>query len=568
VIRGVQNYGVDLGALALALRSPDSLSRRNLVVNENLLDVRGWSKLPAPEIERRLAGDPLAVLAAWELADAAAALAAGHQSEAEFLRPFANPDFTERMVFLHLGDPPEQLPLWNKVIVSARSGEWDGLLFLQHVVRWARRFAHFKSGDLREFRRINYQYPFCVAVVDRGVAGREALVYDVLEDLGLVVHRVDPDQLKPDQWAGAGELLGLSLRKTGAKQKQLELREAGGTVNSIFAVRAMGGVDGYEVRGDFGPDLGLIIDIGDREINAASTAYIEQHVIRVINETTSLSAEIDEGSLRLCWFDTALSEQDLAQTIHEALKSAFILSTVSVNMIFDPLRISSLKASVLSYIEHRDTQLDRRSEEGEPFVICTACKRYAPHAFCIASADRDPCCGRSYDELAVLAQLTRGSDQRTIKKGICTNRRKGAYVGVDKAASQNSDGAIRVIHLHSMEDRPHPTTAIPRCVAWVMDDLDTIGVMSRDYPGRSPDGKTFDSLLARVAGRQTPGFVGVSEQYILSPKFFSDDGGLSRICWMNSTLKKGLGLRAEHIATEDDCTSVAALREFLSSWRR
>ncbi len=101
-----------------------------------------------------------------------------------------------------------------------------------------------------------------------------------------------------------------------------------------------------------------------------------------------------------------------------------------------------------------------------------------------------------------------------------------------------------------------------------MEDLDTIAVLSKDFSGRSPDGKTFDSLLARVAGRQTPGFVGISEDYILSPKFFSDDGGLSRVCWMNSSLKKRLALRTEHIATEEDCTSVAALREFLSSWRR
>ena len=38
--------------------------------------------------------------------------------------------------------------------------------------------------------------------------------------------------------------------------------------------------------------------------------------------------------------------------------------------------IASLKASVLSYIEHRDTQLDRRSEEGEPFIICTTSVSY------------------------------------------------------------------------------------------------------------------------------------------------------------------------------------------------
>ena len=568
MIPSLNHYGLNLADLAAQVADESKHSHRNLVLNENLLDVRGFAKLEVAEIEKKLAASPLAVLSAWELTEAADALREHHMTEAEFLRQFSNLDLLERMVYVGCSNLSENAPEWQGVMTMMRRGPWDALLFLQHVVRWARRFAHHKPGDVRGFTKINHQYPFAVAIKDSNVSGHELLVFDVIADLGIVVHQAGADIPATDLWEWVGETLELFVHKLSAQQKQLDFREAGNTENSLFVVRAMGGVDGYDVRGTFGTDLGLIIDIGDREVTIPSTAYIEQHVIRVINTMTPLSAERVGGSLQLCWYDTSISEKDLARIIHEALKQAFILSTVSVNMIFDPLRISSLKPSVLAYIESRDTQLERRTEEGEPFVICTACKSYAPHAFCIASADFPPCCGRSYDELAALAQLTRGLKQVTIKKGICLSRQKGAYIGVDKAAAVSSEGYITNLCLHSIRDNPHPTTAIPECIAYYIDDFDMIAVLSKDFAGRSPDGKTFDSLLQRVAGRQAAGYVGLSEAYILSPKFLSHDGGLSRVGWMNNSLKTRLKIRAEHIATEVDCINIGGLKDFLATWRR
>ncbi len=194
---------------------------------------------------------------------------------------------------------------------------------------------------------------------------------------------------------------------------------------------------------------------------------------------------------------------------------------ISVNIIFDPLRISSLKPGVLAYREEREHMLKKRSEDAAPFVVCRSCQSYAPHAFCISTADRPPCCGRPYDELATLAQLTRGMEQLTIDKGICMDRNRGSYLGADKIARMATDGALMRLNLHSLRDQPHPTTAIPECIAYYLEELDLLCMLSRDYCGRAPDGKTFDSLLARIAGRQTPGYVGVSEAYILSGRVFS-----------------------------------------------
>ncbi|MCH7472763.1 acetyl-CoA decarbonylase/synthase complex subunit beta 1, partial [bacterium] len=71
----------------------------------------------------------------------------------------------------------------------------------------------------------------------------------------------------------------------------------------------------------------------------------------------------------------------------------------------------------------------------------------------------------------------------------------------------------------------------------------------------------------RVAGAQVKGFIGVSEEYILSPRFLASEGGLSRLVWMNSSLKSRLKLNAEYIATEKECINLAGLKEFLVAWR-
>ena len=211
--------------------------------------------------------------------------------------------------------------------------------------------------------------------------------------------------------------------------------------------------------------------------------------------------------------------------------------------------------------------LQQRVEENSPLAICTECVSYFPQAFCVASADRPPCCGRSYDELATMAQFTRNPSQVMLNRGVCQDRQLGAYIGAQKAAQIFSEGKVDEINLHSIRINPHPTSAIPQCIAYYREDLDIICILSKDYSGRSPDGKTFNSLLQRVAGLQSPGYVGICEEYILSPRFFSNEGGFARIGWMNECLKLRLGIKAEHIATEKDCTNIGGLKDFLTAWR-
>lgn len=536
-------------------------------INDLLLDVRSWRKLNADEICTHIEADPLALLSIWELSRARQLLAQTAESETAFLEHFSDPAILLRLAYIDV-PCPEEAPTLPRCRARWGGGEWDALRYLQDLLRWAQRFGGWPGRDRRALQRLLLTSPLPFALLDPQATGESAVVNAALAELGLRCESLDPAVAAHHFPAWLVARLGLPPLAPPPAQRRLEFREAGGTPNSLYAVRAVGGVDGHDVRGGIGPDMGLIIDLGDRDVSAATTAHLERSVVSLLNQTTELGAELEGGNLKLRWYDNRLDAQAIGRIIYETVKSRFILGTVSVSLIFDPLRISSLRPAILSYREEREQQLRRRTEENSPFVACTSCKAYAPHSFCIASAERPPCCGRSYDELASLAQLTRSTEQFVVDRGVCLDRPRSIYLSTDKAAAKLSDGGITSLSLHSLRERPHPTTAIPECIVWEVEGLDVLAAIGRGFGGRSPDGKTYLTLLSRCAARQTPGVIGVSEAYFQSPRFLAPDGGLARLAWMDSGLRQRLGISGGHIATEKECTNMAGLKDHLQAWRR
>jgi ACS/CODH beta subunit C-terminal len=556
------DYGPEIAALQ-AVEPPAG----SYWINELLVDVRPWRTLSGQEITERIAQDPAALLALWELTAARPRLAQTAENEQTFLARFNDPSILQRMAYVDMARPDEMPPL-PRCHASWREDAWDALCFAQDLLRWAQRVGGWKGKDRRALRRILLNHPFPVAALGQETQPETGLIVEVLADLGLEVVTLD-NSVAPHHFAAwLTESLKLAPKGIKPAQRRLEFRESGGTPNSLFAVRAVGGVDGFDVRGGIGPDLGLIIDLGDRDVSVAATAYLESNVVAMLNETTELGAELTGSAFKLQWYDNRLDARDIGRIIYDTLKSRYILGTVSVSLIFDPLRISSLKPAILTYRETRDQLIKRRTDENSPIIACTACKAHAPQAFCIATPERPPCCGRSYDELATLAQLTRSTSHFVVDRGVALDRAKSVYISTDKAAMSLSDGAVQSLSLHSLRDRPHPTTLIPQCIVYEVEGLDVLAAVSRDFAGRAPDGKTYATLLARCACRQSPTVIGVSEAYILSPRFLAPDGGLARIAWMDSGLKARLGFSGTHIATEMECTNMAGLKDHLQAWRR
>ena len=103
-------------------------------------------------------------------------------------------------------------------------------------------------------------------------------------------------------------------------------------------------------------------------------------------------------------------------------------------------------------------------------------------------------------------------------------------------------------------------------------------IVDRTFQEMTPCGMTFSTLAGIVGGgQQTPGFLGIGLNYIISKKFVRAEGGLKRLVWIPSYVKekfrdklvqraKELGIPdlIDKIADENITKDLAELIEFLT----
>lgn len=100
------------------------------------------------------------------------------------------------------------------------------------------------------------------------------------------------------------------------------------------------------------------------------------------------------------------------------------------------------------------------------------------------------------------------------------------------------------------------------CIVAVLPSCNGVMVVNREYPEMTPCGMKFSTLAGSVGGGvQTPGFIGVGKQYLVSKKFISAEGSFKRIAWMPKALKDSmyeqLKKRAEEIGAPDFVDKIA-----------
>ncbi len=100
------------------------------------------------------------------------------------------------------------------------------------------------------------------------------------------------------------------------------------------------------------------------------------------------------------------------------------------------------------------------------------------------------------------------------------------------------------------------------CIVAILPLCNGVMVVNREYPGMTPSGMKFSTLAGSVGGGvQTPGFIGVGKQYLVSKKFNLAEGGFKRIAWMPRALKESmfeqLKKRAEEVGEPDFVDKIA-----------
>ncbi len=549
-----------------------------LIVNRMLFDTTVLLNKSPEEIEAGYQRNPLILLGLMEISNFAS-LFGGETDWARFFQLFRkNPPAT---TFVHFLTPEPELENYDcpGLLISQAEEPAHVIPFVQNVLRYAHNFFLWEERDLFSLVSLLRSRLMAAVVVNEapdefdqnllrslhhlsipifsrvplGPMFNYNLISD-LDDLFAKIHRLQPVFNARKIKRVEGNLTAI---------EDTERFEVGGGYSSFCVVRAMGGIDGVEVRGKMEDEAGLIIDLGDSDVDITLTAYLENELHRIFARHPWVRMEPGEF-FKLVLIGKMREPEEVGWEIYRRLKEKFALTQVSVKLIFDSLRLQNLKAIAAGYKEERRHALAKRGDFDAPLFVCTFCQRCSRNGFCFVSVLHPPQCELSYDGIRARALFTGSLEHFPIKRGELVDKHKVFYSGVSKFARILSEGGISKVSLQSLLDSPPPVTVFAQNIAYYNEHLEGIVVLSCDYDGHSPDQRTFFGLLREVAGRQVPGVMGVSDDYLRSRDFLAAEGGLKRVVWMPSLLKERLGLQKfTFIATERECNNTMSLRSFL-----
>ena len=121
----------------------------------------------------------------------------------------------------------------------------------------------------------------------------------------------------------------------------------------------------------------------------------------------------------------------------------------------------------------------------------------------------------------------------TIEAASVLDAKKGEYLEINKAVAKLSPSHIKRVQLHGLKEFPHTSCGCFGFLVFWIESLDGLGIMERDYRGEAPEGFTWDKLANAAGGKQTPGIVGVSRNYLCSKRFMQGEGGLEAVRWVS-----------------------------------
>lgn len=230
-----------------------------------------------------------------------------------------------------------------------------------------------------------------------------------------------------------------------------------------------------------------------------------------------------------------------------------LLEAVSVTLITDEAKVREAKREAEKVYEERDTRIrGMKDSDVTTYYSCTLCQTFAPHHVCVITPEHPALCGAiSWLDGKIAFEISPSGANQPIEKGAVINTLNGEYDGVNKFVKKASHGEIDRCSLYSVMEYPMTCCGCFECIALMLPEVNGIMVVNREYKGITPSGMTFSTLAGTIGGgAQTPGFAGISKNYILSDRFLQGDGGIGRLVWMPSSLKEELKTRLEKKLTD------------------
>jgi len=286
-----------------------------------------------------------------------------------------------------------------------------------------------------------------------------------------------------------------------------------------------------------------------------------------LNQRDAIWLRVDKRSVK-----KGLTLRDVGVVLARLLRSAIpLIEAVEVTFITDPEEVHRRIGRVRGIFEERDARTRGMTDEDvEVFFGCTLCQSFAPSHVCVITPQRYANCGAiSWMDGRAASRVDPKGPIFEIAKGECLDAATGEYAGVNTVVKEKSLGNVERVQLYSAFGYPHTSCGCFECTTFYVPECDGLGIVHRDYKGKTPTGLSFGAIADSTAGgRQVDGFHGLSFEYMRSPRFLAASGGWKRIVWLPSELKERMKDQIpadlwDAIATEKDVTTVDALAGFL-----
>jgi len=337
-----------------------------------------------------------------------------------------------------------------------------------------------------------------------------------------------------------------------------------------------------------GPDLkdleegeshpfGILIEVAGKEIEQDLEGVIERH----IHEYTNFV----EGTMHLnqrydIWIRIGKksfqkgfnSFKILGQVYQRLYKSELpIIEKIQVTFYTDTSKMDEIYNTAMTTYNARDERTrGLKDDDVDVFYGCTLCQSFSPTHMCVITAQRYANCGAiSWFDGRAAARVDPKGPLFAIEKGETIDAEKGIYAGVNQAYKEKTLGAVTDVALYSAFENPHTSCGCFEAIAFIIPEVDGLGIVHRDYKGAAVNGLPFSTMADSTAGgRQIPGFHGLSIEYLRSPKFLTVDGSWDRIVWLPKAIKDRVydfmpeNIR-DIIPTENDVANIDELKTYL-----
>jgi acetyl-CoA decarbonylase/synthase, CODH/ACS complex subunit beta len=331
--------------------------------------------------------------------------------------------------------------------------------------------------------------------------------------------------------------------------------------------------------------LGIVIEVAGKAMKKDYEPVLERRIHNFVN--------YGEGSWHVAQRDliwVRLSKEVVAKGVRiehlgKLLASKFrmdfpqLLDAVAVTLITDPEKVSAARKEAEKIYEERDARIKgMRDNEVNTYYSCTLCQTFAPNHVCVITPERPALCGAiSWLDGKIAFEMSPSGANQPVEKGAIINAQNGEFEGVNRFIKKASHGEIDRCSLYSVMEYPMTCCGCFEAIALMLPEVNGIMVVNREFKGVTPSGMSFSTLAGTIGGgAQTPGFAGISKNYILSDRFLQGEGGIQRLVWLPSQLKEELKPRLvsklneqglndffDKIADETTATTIEELIVFL-----